>query len=150
MCISQIPPSAVAADPVPLVIVAPEPLPGLGGDLHPEPEGPAAFIQVGQGHPAGHGRVVVGGEQDRAPFGAGAVAAWATSSVSAMACASATLCSRVPSRMKYQASAPARVPGPVQGRAEPAQQGGVPELDVPQVGFGGADAGQAASCRPSP
>src|ERR1035438_5867466 len=40
------------------------------------------------------------------------VAACATSSVSVMACASATLAELVPSRVKYQASASARVPAP--------------------------------------
>ena len=118
-------------DPVPLVLVAAESLPGLGGDLDAEAEGPAAFVQVGQRDPAGDGAVVVGGQQDGAlRRRAGLVAAWATSSVMAMAWASATEGSLVPSRMKYQASASARVPGPSRRRAEPAEQGGVAELDV--------------------
>ena len=61
-----------------------------------------------------------------------------------MACASATDCSRVPSRMKYQASASGQGARAVQGGAEAGQQGPVAQADVGQLGAGGADGGQRA------
>src|ERR1039457_5224006 len=57
---------------VPLVVIGAEALPGLGGDLHADAEGPAPFVEVGDGDAAGYGAIVIGGEQDRAGLGAGA------------------------------------------------------------------------------
>ena len=51
-------------DPVPLVVIGAQALPGLGADLDADAEGPAAFVQVGQRDAAGDGGVVVGGQQD--------------------------------------------------------------------------------------
>ena len=111
-------------DPVPLILGRAQALPGLGADLDADAEGAAAFVQVGQRHPPGDRGVVIGGQQHRPRLRrAGLTAAWAASSVIAMACASATEGSLVPSRMKYQASASARVPGP--SRAGPSRSSSV-------------------------
>ena len=136
-------------DPVPLVLIGAQSLPGLGRHHHAQAEGPAALVQVRQRHPAGHGRVVVGGQQHRAGLACRSVAAWAISSVIAIACASATrrfagaLQDEVPGVGVVQAA------GAVERGAEPAQQGRVPELDVAGAGLGGADAPTARPGRPS-
>ena len=52
-------------DPAPLVIVAAQSLPGLRRDLDTDAEGPAAFVQLPQRHPARHRRVVITRQQDR-------------------------------------------------------------------------------------
>src|SRR5262249_14512206 len=57
------------ADPVPLVVVAAQSLPGLGADLDADAEGPASLVELPEGDAAGHGRVVVAGQQDRAGLG---------------------------------------------------------------------------------
>ena len=56
-------------DPVPLVIGVAEAVPGLGGDLDADAQGPAAFVELPQRDLAGHGRVVVAGQQDRPRLG---------------------------------------------------------------------------------
>jgi len=53
-----------------LVVVVAESLPGLGGDLDAQAEGPAALGQLVQGQAAGYGGVVVAGQQDRTGLGA--------------------------------------------------------------------------------
>jgi hypothetical protein len=70
---AQQPDAAVSGpgDPVPLILRRRESVPGLRGDLHPDAEGPAALIQLPQWHPAGYGRVVIAGQQDRLGLGAG-------------------------------------------------------------------------------
>ena len=114
------PPSAVAAIRYRSSSSAPRPCQDCAETCTPMPEGPAPLVQVGQRHPAGRPR-----SSRRRPAGSRAgspsrvVAARAASSVIAIACASATEGSRVPSRMKYQASASARVPGP--SRAGPSR-----------------------------
>jgi hypothetical protein len=69
----------------------------------------------------------------------GLVAVRAASSVSARAQASAAEGSRVPSRMKYQASASARMPGPSSAWPSRPSRGDVAALDVADVPGGRTD-----------
>jgi hypothetical protein len=67
------------------------------------------------------------------------VAARAASSVSARACTSATEGSRGAFQDEVPGVGVVQGTGAVQGRSEPAEQGGVAELDVADVAGGGLD-----------
>ena len=111
----------------------------IGRDLDPDAQRPAPFVQVGQRHPAGHGRVVIGREQDgplravRAGGGAGDQLGDGQGLGFRDGGFAGAFEDKVPGVGVSQGT------GAVEGAAESAEQGVVAELDVADVAGGGAD-----------
>ena len=122
-----------ARDLVPLILVHPQALPGLRGDLHPDAQRPAPLVQVRQRHLPRDRGVVIGGQQHRPRLGiqAGGGVGGQLGQRHRLGLGDRRFAGA------FQDAVPGvRVgegAGAVQRRAEPAEQGGVAELDVGQL-----------------